>query len=269
LELGINTAVFGPERLCTAHLECLARLSIRHIEITAFRPEGRHFPLDDDRLVDEVAAEARRLGILVHSLHAANIDIASPDPEERSRGVRLAEKGIDALERLGGKFLVQHPTSGLPKRISREERLKYASSSLTEIADYAEAHGVVLAVENMLPVQGFSRSEELLRLLEVVGGRNVGICFDTSHAQLSGEGMGMARTLGERIVTIHASDNDGRRDDHLIPGTGIINWEEFVGVLGEIGYDSVFMVELRYFPPEKVLAWTVRKTRGWVSDGRN
>jgi len=150
LEIGINTAVFGFERLCAAHLECLARLSIRHIEITAFRPEGKHFPLDDSELIDEVATEVRRLGISVHSLHGANVDIASDDAEERSLGVRLARKGVDALERLGGKFLVQHPTSGLPKQVAWEERLKYAASALSEIAEYAEVRGIVLAVENFL-----------------------------------------------------------------------------------------------------------------------
>ena len=115
-----------------------------------------------------------------------------------------------------------------------------------------------MAIENMLPVQRFAASDELLRLIEAVAMPNLGICFDTSHAQLAQEGIGMATRLGSFVVTLHASDNGGRSDDHLVPGTGVIDWEKFFGILSEIRYDPVFMVELMHLSPARVLAWTAR-----------
>jgi len=42
---------------------------------------------------------------------------------------------------------------------------------------------------------------------------------------------------------VHIHDNMGREDEHLIPGDGIVDWEDFAVALREIGYDKVVSLE--------------------------
>jgi sugar phosphate isomerase/epimerase len=44
---------------------------------------------------------------------------------------------------------------------------------------------------------------------------------------------------------VHASDNHGIHDDHLVPGKGSIAWKPVVAALREIGFDGMFTLELR------------------------
>jgi sugar phosphate isomerase/epimerase len=44
---------------------------------------------------------------------------------------------------------------------------------------------------------------------------------------------------------VHASDNRGEKDEHLVPGKGTIPWNGVATALREIGFDGPFTVELR------------------------
>jgi sugar phosphate isomerase/epimerase len=44
---------------------------------------------------------------------------------------------------------------------------------------------------------------------------------------------------------VHASDNRGEKDEHLVPGKGGIPWEGVTAALREAGFGGPFTVELR------------------------
>jgi sugar phosphate isomerase/epimerase len=44
---------------------------------------------------------------------------------------------------------------------------------------------------------------------------------------------------------VHASDNNGDQDDHLVPGRGGIPWTGVFETLRETGFSGPFTVELR------------------------
>jgi sugar phosphate isomerase/epimerase len=44
---------------------------------------------------------------------------------------------------------------------------------------------------------------------------------------------------------VHASDNRGEKDEHLVPGKGAIPWNSVTKALRETGFDGPFTVELR------------------------
>jgi len=52
-------------------------------------------------------------------------------------------------------------------------------------------------------------------------------------------------TLRERIIYFHIQDTHKGSDEHLIPFEGKINWEKFMHKLKEIGYQGVFIMELK------------------------
>jgi sugar phosphate isomerase/epimerase len=44
---------------------------------------------------------------------------------------------------------------------------------------------------------------------------------------------------------VHASDNRGEKDEHLVPGKGEIPWDGVTTALREAGFGGPFTVELR------------------------
>ena len=85
---------------------------------------------------------------------------------------------------------------------------------------------------------------------------NVGTCLDTGHASLSGDIYSVMYKLSGHLQMIHANDNEGRNDDHLPPGKGVINWRRLLKELDETGFHGAFILELagrERMEPESIL----------------
>jgi sugar phosphate isomerase/epimerase len=73
----------------------------------------------------------------------------------------------------------------------------------------------------------------------------VGACLDLGHANIEGGVQKAIRESAPRLIHVHVADNNGERDDHLVPGRGSIAWYEVFAGLREIGFPGPFTVELR------------------------
>jgi sugar phosphate isomerase/epimerase len=93
-----------------------------------------------------------------------------------------------------------------------------------------------------------STYNDLPRVLEdlaSIGYRSVGILVDTGHCicYLRQDPAQVIREIGNRLWSLHIHDNHGSRDEHLIPGEGVIEWKGVLKALKDIGYRGVFMME--------------------------
>lgn len=76
------------------------------------------------------------------------------------------------------------------------------------------------------------------------------ICMDTGHSNKAMRfnnnptPADVIRRLGSNIKVLHLNDNDTLTDQHKIPLTGCIDWEDVFNALDEIGYDGVYNMEL-------------------------
>jgi sugar phosphate isomerase/epimerase len=73
----------------------------------------------------------------------------------------------------------------------------------------------------------------------------VGVCLDLGHAHIEENVLSAVRAAGPRLIHVHASDNRGEKDEHLVPGKGAIPWNRVSTALRETGFDGPFTVELR------------------------
>ena len=148
---------------------------------------------------------------------------------------------------------------------------------LAALARHADDQGVRLAVENcdmhslefalaiarsQMEIDFVREQHEIhtldfvrkwMALLEQDELEQVGICFDTGHANLL-DAPGMLRVMGQRVLTTHIHDNHGSGDEHLLPFGGNIDWEELTGVFSEIGYRGRFVYEVGVAPAGRHLA---------------
>ena len=60
------------------------------------------------------------------------------------------------------------------------------------------------------------------------------------------------------IQGMHIHDNTGKWDDHMLPGTGVLDWDALLDAMVEYGYDGCFTLELphlgEHFPEENLPA---------------
>lgn len=206
--------------------------------------------------VEEYGAVIAELGVEVPQCHCTILaDVAAIDPAARSRDLALVHHDLDICAKLGIRNMVIHPggSSEAPDRATWDHVGKLRREAFCELADHGEQAGVRLAIENMTDggrgVFGLRRFgavvEELLELIAEVGSDHLGICLDTSHANMQGLNQPEAiRTCGAKIIALHISDNDGTADQHRTPGYGSVAWAPLIAALQEIGYPFHFNLEI-------------------------
>jgi sugar phosphate isomerase/epimerase len=120
---------------------------------------------------------------------------------------------------------------------------------LRESVKIAEAHGVVLAIENHIDYT----SQEIVEILQRVGSDALKVNFDTGNTlRMMEDPVAAARRLGLYTVATHTKDVDACR--HVRPeewyffssvpvGTGLIDMPGVVRALAASGYQGVLAVE--------------------------
>jgi sugar phosphate isomerase/epimerase len=253
LQFGISTHLYHDQRLGRDHLVEIAAHGFEVVEIFA---NPQHFDATDAAAVDNLAETLRDIELRAHAVHAPVADslqggtwggpysIATGDATARGRAVDAVAAAIRLAHRLEAPFTVLH--IGVPdaqQPAATDNRPDAARRSLEGLEALATPLGVTLALE-LIPNR-LSTADRLVRWiedeLELPG---VGVCFDFGHAQLGGDLLDDLETLSGHVVTTHVHDNAGRRDDHLVPFEGRIDWDAAAMALLKIGYDGPLVFEL-------------------------
>jgi sugar phosphate isomerase/epimerase len=114
--------------------------------------------------------------------------------------------------------------------------------SVEEIVALASPLGVRVALEVIPNVM--STADALVDLLDELDMPDVGVCLDFGHAHLQGGVVDAIETLSGLLAAAHVHDNHGRRDEHLAPFEGTIDWTGALMALQKVGYDGTMMLEL-------------------------
>ncbi len=86
-------------------------------------------------------------------------------------------------------------------------------------------------------------------MLDSIKDDHFGINFDVGHFNVAAHNVKIDmnevfKEIGPRIVYVHAHDNDGSADQHRTVGQGNIDWEMFLDLLNQYGYDGILEFEL-------------------------
>ena len=184
---------------------------------------------------------------LEYSLHApfADINIASPSKTMLTASMKRLKQSMTYASEMDAKVWVFHPgaKTGIGQFYPGAD-WKQNNQSITELFRIAEDFGVNIALEN-LPAKYYffmSKPEEFVRFYRETN-LPVGIAMDFGHANLEGQIEPFFNLLTDKIVHIHASDNDGSDDQHLGIGQGKIDYNSLAQTLKKIGYNKSVIVE--------------------------
>ena len=251
MQFGVSTQLYHAQRLRHDHLAEVAAHGFDAVEIIATRS---HLDYHDPAVLDAVADWLTREGLRLHSLHAPVMERfdgrwvnplsnASPDESVRVQAVRETGAALELARRVPVSVLVVHP--GLQDSLlspSVQNSRGAVLRSVEEIVALASPLGVRVALEVIPNVM--STADALVDLLDELDMPDVGVCLDFGHAHLQGGVVDAIETLSGLLAAAHVHDNHGRRDEHLAPFEGTIDWTGALMALQKVGYDGTMLLEL-------------------------
>ena len=228
----------------------LGTLETRNMEIL---DDGTH-ELDKKRIA--MLKEAAKSYSLEYSLHApfADINIASPIKPMLNTAMKRLKQSIAYANALDAKLWVFHPgqQTGIGQFYPGAD-WKQNSQSIQELYEISEEYGVNIALENLPAKYWFlmNTPQEFAKMYKETN-LPIGIVLDLGHANLENQIEPFFSQLADKIIHIHASDNDGLDDQHFGIGEGNIDWSWFGQTLKKIGYDKNVIVESTVNVPESI-----------------
>jgi sugar phosphate isomerase/epimerase len=78
----------------------------------------------------------------------------------------------------------------------------------------------------------------------------VGVCLDLGHAHITTGVRDALATLSTRIVSVHAHDNHGMKDEHLWPGDGTIDFPATADALNALPTPPAIVLEPGHSLPD-------------------
>lgn len=226
---------------------------------------------DDDILnTPQYVAHAEKLrkiaesyGVTFEQSHAPFPPFRVGDDAYNKKTMPRVERAIEISGILGAKVCVVHPVAAGKNQY--DINMRYFETLLP----LAQKHGVKIALENMW---GYNKEEKRIipnicsladdfnRYVDSLDPAHFTACLDIGHCGLVGsDAATMLRAMGAyRVTCLHIHDNNNIDDDHTLPYTRSIKWDEVLQALGEIGYKGNFTYEadnfLKKFPDGLIAA---------------
>lgn len=200
----------------------------------------------------ELSELSKRYNVKLWSYHLPfmpfdYIDISSLDSEMRERTVALYTTMIEGATDIGIDKFIVHPSGEPIPDSERPERLMYSMQTLDRLAEIADRHGAVIAVEDLPRSCLGNTADEILRLISA--NDKLRVCFDSNHL-LKDTNLNFIKKLSDKIVTVHISDYDFVDEKHWLPGEGLVDWAKVLGALRQANYRGVWMYEILLTSPK-------------------
>lgn len=231
------------------------------VEIEGKRPHGN--PIDwPTKRCKELRAVAGNEGIDLYGV-AANNDFSSPMPEFRESQIAYVKDLIRMTADMGGKTLriflawpgiTKHPQLAQYEvakdiwkythaKFTEEEIWAWCRDSVAECTKYAEDAGVILALQNHVPVIRDYR--DVLKMVKEVNSPNLKVSLDVwaldektpEYIQTAARAVGNLQVLSHYGDDIYDRDKDGKVK-------GAEYYHHFIKAMHDIGFSGYLGYEL-------------------------
>jgi protein FrlC len=232
-------------------IRCTAAAGFQGIDIWGGRPHAYRRDLSERELRD-----LRRLlqdqGLAVASFIPAQFryptSLCSPNDTIRTDSVAYIQDSMVTAAGLGAPVVSVCPGHTLHDQ-GLDDGWARLADSLNKVCEFGARHGLRVALEpaDRYETDLMQTTADALRMCQELGHANLGVLLDNGHAYAVGESAaGAVAALGTKLFHVHLDDNDGRRDQHLIPGDGSFDFPPFVAALRRAGYDGYLCAELSW-----------------------
>jgi D-psicose/D-tagatose/L-ribulose 3-epimerase len=200
---------------------------------------------------DQFRASSIRKAVKAHGLECNactvlvdGLSLISDSPDIRRRTRQHLEEVAKAAAEAGVGIVagpLYSPVGYLPGRRRTTDEWKWAVEGFQSIGDTLAAYDVTFAIEpiNRFETYFLNTAADAARLSEEIGHPNIGILFDTFHANIEEKNIAAGyRTVGRQLKHVHTCEND-----RGIPGSGHVEWAEVFQALQSLKYDGWLTIE--------------------------
>ena len=208
------------------------------IEFPLFRLEGF------DAAAVRKDTEAAGLECTVASALTGGLSLISDDADTRAKARQQLKDKLNAATEAGAKVFcgpMYSPVGYLPGRRRTADEWKQAVEGFHSMGETLTANGMVLAIEplNRFETYFLNTAADAARLCDQIDHPNIGILFDTFHANIEEKDIAAGiRTVGRHLRHVHTCEND-----RGIPGSGHVEWSGVFQALRDLRYDGWLTIE--------------------------
>lgn len=223
-------------------------------------------PAADPGLIDPKAIwnalEKHNLGVVAHTAYF--LPISSPFSGIRQAALEEFRRALKVAKQIGATVMNTH-YGKLPPFFSSEQAVEWHVEVFTPLCQDAAELGITIVVEHV-PHGGRNQLENLVEILNQVP--LLRFHLDSGHAKLEASHDRWdeyLNRLGNKLLHVHLSDNDGTADQHLSLGASprsFINWPEHIRKLKATGYDGTITLEV-FSPYREHLLLSRNLLRKW------
>jgi D-psicose/D-tagatose/L-ribulose 3-epimerase len=240
MKLGVNTLIWSAtyDNSVEEVLPTIKEKGFDGIEFPIFRAEN-------------VSPARVRRGMLLNDLECNTVSIfvdglsaISDDAAIRKRSIQWLKDAIAITAECGADTIagpLYCPIGYLPGRRRTADEWSRAIEAYQRVGDTLTEHNVSLAIEplNRFETYFLNTAEDAALLAEEVGHPNIGILYDTFHANIEEKSIAAGLLeLGKYLKLIHTCEND-----RGIPGSGHVEWESVFAAIRQLGYNGWLTIE--------------------------
>jgi D-psicose/D-tagatose/L-ribulose 3-epimerase len=240
MKLGVNTLIWSAsyDGSVEEMLPAIKEHGFDGIEIPIFQMEGVS-PQRIRQAVEQNGLECNTISIFLDGM-----SLISDDAAIRLRSLQWLKDLIAITAECGGDTLagpLYCPVGFLPGRRRNADEWSRAIDAYQQIGDTLVQHKITLAIEPLNRFETFflNTAEDAALMAEQVGHPNIGILYDTFHANIVEKSIaaGMLK-IGKHLKLIHTCEND-----RGTPGSGHIDWSSVFAAIAQLKYDGWLTIE--------------------------
>lgn len=182
--------------------------------------------------IDQIRRWLTDFGLRLLDMHASagrEKNWGSQREYERLSGLELVRNRIAMASELGGDVIILHAPVDSTSAIFRQ--------SLDDLQQFALEHHVRIAIEN-------GDLKEIATVLSEYSPDYLGLCYDSGHGNVAGDGLDHLENLKDRLISVHLHDNDGTADQHNPLFSGTVDWTRLAKILADSAYKKCVSMEV-------------------------
>ena len=248
MKLATTLGDFG--RYAGSTKECIQLVhdaGFRYIDIGV---GGKLFSEDDSwrAVARDLLDYADALGMRFVQSHSPNATILGT-PERWEKEVFRGKRSLEICAEMGIPQVVIH-ASYTSKPISKESWYAENEKFYRELLPVAEQTGVTILTENTTHAnlrEGtyyMYTGKDMVEFIEHIDHPLLAAVWDTGHGTTEGSQYDNILALGKHLKGLHVHDNNGKADEHTMPYTGVLNLDQVMNGLLDVGYEGYFTFEV-------------------------
>lgn len=267
-KIGISTFEFQARYGDVRALEMAKEAGADAVDFNVARynaDEDGIYSKSDDEIVayfKGIRAKADEIGIEICQTHGRGYTFKN-DPEYDANVLKNARLDCLATAAMGVEVCVMHgvTTCDFSPDVDPKFMHQLNFDFFTKALVFAKEYGVKIATETFgdAPNFGccdfFGNTREFIisfNRISAVGDNSdyFTMCMDTGHCNKAmrfnnnPKPSDVIRLLGKNISVLHLHDNDTFTDQHKMPFTGCIDWNDVFDAFDEIGFEGVYNLEM-------------------------